>query len=99
GQSSRVTCVVNFCGPTDMIAPLMQGDAAKTDDPAVKGLIGGPIQEKLDVAKAASPLTYVTSKAVPIMTVHGTKDMRVNYTNAEKLDAAMKTSGASTLLI
>jgi len=99
GQSSRVTCVVNFCGPTDMIAPLKQGEDAKVDDPAVAGLIGGPIQEKLDVAKAASPLTYVTSKAVPIMTVHGTKDMRVNYTNAEKLDAALKSAGTVTLLV
>ena len=28
-------CVANYCGPTDMAAPLMQGDAALKDDPAV----------------------------------------------------------------
>lgn len=98
-QSSRVTCVVNVCGPTDMVAPLMQGEAAKGDDPAVSGLIGGRVSEKLDVAKAASPLTYVTSRAVPIMTIHGTKDARVNFNNAEKLDAALKQAGTTSLLI
>lgn len=97
--SSRVTCVVNVCGPSDLNAPLMQGDAALRDDPAVSGLIGGSLKDKADVAKAASPLTYVTSDAVPIMTIHGTQDMRVNFTNAEKLDAALKKAGASSLLI
>ena len=98
-QSSRVTCVVNVCGPTDMASPLMQGEAAKNDDPAVSGLLGGKVSEKLELAKAASPLTYVTSDAAPIMTIHGTKDMRVNFTNAEKLDAALKQAGAVSLLI
>jgi acetyl esterase/lipase len=98
-QSSRVTCVVNVCGPTDMAAPLMQGEAAKTDDPAVSGLLGGKVSEKLELARQASPLTYVSADAAPIMTIHGTQDMRVNFTNAEKLDAALKKAGATSLLI
>jgi acetyl esterase/lipase len=96
---SNVTCGVNYCGPTDLATPLMQGDAALKDDPAVSQLIGGSIKDKLDVAKAASPLTYVTKNAVPFLTAHGTKDMRVNYTNATNLDAALKKVGASSLLI
>lgn len=99
GVSSAVTCVINFCGPTDMAAPLMQGDAGKTDDPAVKGLVGGPLKEKADVVKATSPLTYVSNKAVPIMTVHGTADARVNYNNAEKLEAALKQAGTVHYLV
>lgn len=98
-QSSAVTCVVNFCGPTDMAAPLMQGEAAKVDDPAVAGLVGGPLKEKADAVKQASPLTWVSSKAVPIMTVHGTNDLRVNYNNAEKLEAALKKAGATHYLV
>ena len=99
GQSSAVTCVINFCGPTDMAAALMQGEAAKTDDPAVRGLVGGPLKEKADVVKATSPLTYVSKQAVPIMTVHGTADARVNYNNAEKLEAALKQAGTTHYLI
>jgi acetyl esterase/lipase len=98
-QSSRVSCVVNVCGPTDLALPLMQGEQAKTDDPAVSGLLGGKVRDKLDLAKEASPLTYVTAEAVPIMTLHGTQDMRVNFNNGEKLDAALKKVGATSLLI
>jgi len=97
--SSKVTCVINRCGPTDMAAPLMQGEAALKDDPAVSGLLGGSIKEKLAEAKAASPLTYVSKDAVPFLTAHGTMDMRVNFTNATNLDAALKKAGASSLLI
>jgi acetyl esterase/lipase len=98
-QSSNVRCVVNICGPTDMGAPLMQGAAAKVDDPAVAGLVGGPLKDNADKVKACSPLTYVSKTAVPIMTVHGTADMRVDFTNAVKLEEAMKKAGASHLLI
>ena len=96
---SGVTCVVNFCGPTDMGAPLMQGEAAKKDDPAVAGLIGGPLAENADKVRASSPLTYVSKSAAPIMTVHGTNDARVHFSNAEKLDAALKRAGAVSLLV
>lgn len=98
-QSSAVTCVINFCGPTDMAAPLMQGEAAQTDDPAVSGLVGGPLKEKADAVRQASPLTWVSKDAAPIMTVHGMKDARVNYNNATKLEAAMKKAGATHYLV
>ncbi len=97
--SSKVTCVINLCGPSDLTVPLMQGDAAKKDDPAVTGLIGGSLKDRLEVAKQASPLTYVTKDAAPFLTVHGTKDLRVNFTSAVNLDAALKKAGASSLLI
>jgi len=97
--SSRVACVINFCGPQDMGAPLMQGEAAKTDDPAVAGLVGGPLAEHAEAVKECSPLTYVSKKAVPIMTVHGTNDARVDYKHAEWLDAAMKKAGATSYLV
>jgi acetyl esterase/lipase len=98
-QSSRVTCVINFCGPQDMGAPLMQGDAAKKDDPAVSGLFGGPLADHADAVKAASPLTYVSKSSVPTMTVHGTNDLRVDYKHAEWIDAALKKAGVESLLI
>lgn len=95
--SSRVTCVVNVCGPTDLTTALIPGST--TDDPLVRNLIGGELRHKMDVAIAASPLTYVTAHAVPVMTIHGTRDLRVSFTNAEKLDAALKKVGATSLLI
>ena len=97
--SSRVTCVANYCGPTDMASPLRQGEAALKDDPAVAGLLGGPIAEKAAEAKASSPLTYVGAGKPPFLTAHGTKDMRVNFTNATKLHDALTKAGNSSILL
>ncbi|MEO6739115.1 MAG: alpha/beta hydrolase [Chthoniobacteraceae bacterium] len=97
--SSKVTCVVNVCGPQDMASPLMQGEAALKDDPAVAGLLGGSLKEKAAEAKACSPLTYVHAGAPPFMTLHGTKDMRVNFTNATRLQEALTKVGSPTILI
>ena len=97
--SSKVTCVANYCGPTDMASPLMQGDAALKDDPAVAGLLGGSLKDKAAEAKAASPLTFIHAGAPPFLTAHGTKDMRVNFTNATKLHDALTKSGNSSILL
>lgn len=100
GQSSRVHCVINFCGPIDLTLPL-------SDDPQIRavtngllsGLIGGPRDENLAALKAASPLTYVSPQTVPIMTIHGTNDTIVGYQHAELLDAALKKAGGTSYLI
>jgi acetyl esterase/lipase len=97
--SSKVNCVVNYYGPTDMASPLMQGDAALKDDPAVAGLLGGPIAENAAKAKECSPLTYVHAGTPPFLTVHGTKDMRVNFNNATKLHEALGKVGSPSLLL
>jgi len=97
--SSKVTCVANYCGPQDMASPLMQGEAALKDDPAVAGLLGGPLKEKAAEAKASSPLTYVHAGAPPFLTAHGTKDMRVNFTNATRLHEALTKAGDSSILL
>ncbi|MEO6785602.1 MAG: alpha/beta hydrolase [Chthoniobacteraceae bacterium] len=97
--SSRVTCVANFCGPQDMASPLMQGEAALKDDPAVVGLLGGSLKEKAAEAKACSPLTYVHPGAPPFLTAHGTKDMRVNFNNATRLHEALTKAGDSSILL
>ncbi|MGB3120772.1 MAG: alpha/beta hydrolase [Verrucomicrobiales bacterium] len=101
GMSSRVTCVVNICGPQDMTKPLMRAadGTPVADDPAVSPLLGGPVTQKLDLAKAASPLTYVTPDDAPFLTAHGTKDARVDFRNAEWIDAALKKAGVPSLLV
>lgn len=101
---SAVTAVINFCGPSDFTKPLMQGDAAKVDDPAVAGVLGGPIKEHLDAANQASPVWHLENKTAkgklpPIMTVHGTDDGRVDFKHAEMLDAALKKAGGDSIVI
>jgi dipeptidyl aminopeptidase/acylaminoacyl peptidase len=77
----------------------MQGEAAKQDDPAVSGLLGGTLAAKAAEAKAASPLTHVRKGAPPFLTAHGTKDMRVNFNNATKLHEALTKAGNPSILV
>jgi acetyl esterase/lipase len=95
--SSAVQAVVNLFGPTD----LMHGDWEKNVEPVVVDLLGGPVAEKKDLAKQASPLTYVRegSKLPPILTFHGTNDRTVPYIHATKLQQALDGVHASSKLV
>ncbi len=96
-QSSRVACVVNFCGPTDFMAigKLLKGDAVA----AVSALLGGPIDQKADAAKQASPVTHVSKDDAPILIVHGTADNVVPFSQAEVFYQALKKAGVDATLV
>jgi acetyl esterase/lipase len=98
GHSSRVACVVNFCGPTDFTAILERMPAG--DAPAaVTALLGGTLAEKRDEAKAASPVTWVSKDAPPFLHVHGTDDKTVPIGQAERLHAALRKAGVDSTLV
>lgn len=98
-QPCHVACVVNYCGPSDLHSPLFVGENAKKPDPAVVALLGGPPADLADRAKEASPVTYVTRDSPPVLTLHGTKDLRVDFKQAEIIDAAYKKAGAASFLV
>ncbi|QDT63794.1 alpha/beta hydrolase fold domain-containing protein [Calycomorphotria hydatis] len=93
-QSSRVNCVVNFYGPTDFLT--MGRDTANTAEAL---LLGGAVPEVPDVAKAASPLTYVSKDDPPFLHMHGTKDPLVPYAQAVTLHEALVNAGAPSILV
>jgi acetyl esterase/lipase len=97
-RSSRVACVVDFCGPSD----LPNFFKAKNDGGArrpIVGLLGGTVEEKAAEAVAASPVTYVTKDDAPILIVHGTEDFLVPIAQAETLyDAARKAGVEATFI-
>ena len=99
--SSRVQAVVNLCGPEDFTQALMFDKDSQPiwKDDAVSGLLGGNAQEKAVEAKAASPVTYVSSDDPPFITFHGTKDQRVAYRHAETIHAALQKAGVTSLLV
>jgi len=97
GVSSRVRCVVDFCGPTDFLAAKrIQGGREPS---AVSGLLGGPLDEKKAEAKPASPITYVSPDASPILIMHGTDDTTVPFQQAELFNAALREAGADVTLV
>lgn len=88
-QSSRVTCVVNYYGPSD----LTRSYGKSVDAAEVLPLwLGGDVSQERRRHILASPLYWVTPHAAPTLLIHGTKDPYVHYEQAEwmrdRLEAA-----------
>lgn len=85
-QSSRVQAMADFFGPQDFIL-------RSTDQPAItdrKGglvydLIGGAVKENPELARKASPVSYVTDDDPPLIIVHGTLDPQVHMNQSQRL--------------
>ena len=61
-------------------------------------LLGGPIGQHLDAARAASPVTYVREDAPPFLLQHGAEDTWVPVDQSVRLTEALKAVGASVEL-
>jgi acetyl esterase/lipase len=101
-QSSRVTCVVNYFGPQNFLTMVKQEStidrsAGKEYPEAL--LLGGPVQEKEDVARQASPVTWVSKDDAPFLTAHGTEDPLVPYAQGEEIHAALQKAGVESHLL
>lgn len=99
--SSRVQAVCNFFGPSDLtrIEDI-------SDDPVqirhahevVEQFLGGPVQDNMDKAKAASPALHVTKNAPPFLIVHGEQDPTVPLRQSEILANALRQAGVEVNL-
>jgi acetyl esterase/lipase len=101
GVSTKVTCVLNFCGPTNFLTFGGKGsdiDPEKTGN-AVSKLLAGPVSKQQAVAKAASPITYVSKADPPFLHIYGTKDNLVPYAQVLEFDAALDKAGVSSTLL
>lgn len=99
-QSSRVQAVVDYYGPTDLIAmcktPGSQRHAA-AGSPESK-LLGGPVLEQQKQASLADPLTYIDAEDPPYFIVHGADDPVVPKEQSKLLHAALEKAGVSSTL-
>ena len=87
GTDSSVQCVVDQFGPTELLT--MGGTHDNPDSPEAD-LIGGPVQEHQDLARQASPITYVKPNLPPFLVIHGDQDGVVPFNQSERLAAALK---------
>jgi acetyl esterase/lipase len=95
-QDSRVVCVVNQFGPSDLSDTSEANDAAKS---MVAKLLGGRPEDVPDVARAASPLAHITQDDAPVMCIHGTADQLVPYSQSTKLDEACRKAGVECVIV
>jgi acetyl esterase/lipase len=102
GVGSGVTCVLNRFGRLNFLAE-PAARSAPTQAEALAGrlrlLFGGPLEERTAVARAASPLTYLSADDPPVLTVHGTADGVVPIAQAEEFHAAARRIGARHELV
>jgi acetyl esterase/lipase len=93
--------VANFCGPANFLTFPGQGSQIHEDDPMgpLARFFGGPMSDHLDLAKAASPVTYITENDPPFLHIHGTNDELVPYGQAREFDAALEKSGVSSIML
>lgn len=102
GQSSRVTCVVNFFGPSNFLTMVAQKSSVdrspKRKYPEAL-LLGGPVQDLEQAARQASPVTWISKDDPPFFTAHGTKDPVVPYAQGEEIHRKLKEAGLNSLLV
>ncbi len=100
-QSSRVQCVVDFYGPSDLTnatpaAPQTGGQ--KYVAQVLHDLLGGTPQDSPALARAASPLFSVDAKSAPTLIITGTDDPLVRPDQSERLADALRAAGVEVTL-
>jgi acetyl esterase/lipase len=89
GQGEQaIQAVVNWYGAVDL-------DFRDSTDPSTSPavLLGGPISERRDFARWASPLNRVHPGAPPFLNMHGTEDTIVPFSQSERLTGALRAHG------
>ncbi len=103
-EKSDVQAVCDWCGPGNLLTlheqagPKDQLDNDSEDAPVTK-FLGGQAKEKKELARAASPVTYLKpGLKVPCLIMHADKDPVVPYAQSRELYEAWKKTGAPVRL-
>jgi acetyl esterase/lipase len=93
-EELKVAAIINWFGITD-VGDLLEGPNQQTY--AVTWL--SSLTNRDEIAKRASPLTYVRSGLPPILTIHGDADTVVPYSHATRLHEALTKAGVANQLL
>jgi len=101
-KSSAIQCGIDWFGPTDLPAydPSLPTPDVQRENPdsVIAQLLGGPVSQKLDLAKRASPVNWVTKDAAPLLIMQGTADPLVPPDQSRRLAEKLKAAGADVTL-
>ncbi len=90
----KIKCVLDFYGPSDFIMLANSPDTSINNDRnAVSVLLGAMPLKRPDIAKKASPVTYIDKNDPPFFIVQGEKDESVPNTQSIILSSWLKTVG------
>jgi acetyl esterase/lipase len=94
-RSFNIKAVVDFYGPAELI--LFPGSNDEKSPESI--LIGAAPLARPDLAKAASPVTYVDKNDPPFLIIHGEKDELVSTKQSQLLSAWLRVVGVQNELI
>lgn len=97
-QSARVQAVCDYYGPVEFLLGTYPANDRGAASP-VGRLLGGPVDERKDVARQASPLTYINADDPPVLIVHGDLDKTVSIKQAEMFEEALKKAGVDVTFV
>jgi len=100
-QDSRVSCVINFCGPADFLTFGGKGSRIDPEDKAsaIGKLLGDAVSRVPEIARAASPVTYISADDPPFLHIHGSNDELVPYAQVQEFDAALEAAAVSSTVL
>ncbi len=90
--------VVDFYGPSDLISMVMCKEGNQDKSPEAM-LIGANPLDRPDLAKAASPITYLDKGDPPFLIIHGEKDESVPVNQSKLLSSSLKSFSVKNELI
>jgi acetyl esterase/lipase len=98
--SFKIRCVVDFYGPAELIALASNPDTAFNNgrDP-LSLLLGAKAVDRPDLAKRASPVTYIDPKDPPFLIIQGEKDESVPNTQSIIFHSWLTLTGVKAQLI
>ncbi|QDA36182.1 alpha/beta hydrolase (plasmid) [Paracoccus liaowanqingii] len=102
GPTVPVRGVVSIYAPSDLIAmagPMLGGLDHDAPDAPANQLLGGEVRKHPDLARRASPVTYVSPDAPPFLLLHGDADRVIPFSQSVILDAHLRLAGIESDLI
>ncbi len=96
----KIRCMLDFYGPSDLVALGSSPDTSVNNERnPVSILLGALPFERPDLAKRASPVTYIDKYDPPFLIVQGEKDQSVPYTQSKMLSSWLTVTGVPNQLI
>ena len=101
---NRLAGAIDFFGPTDLLSMQAQApddgtiDHDAPDSPESR-LVGGPVQERRELARSASPIEFVDPTDSPLLVIHGDRDRLVPFQQSEEFVKVIRESGGSVVFL
>lgn len=95
-QSSRVQAVVSYFGPTDLCEKTWGKDL---EEKVLAPFVGAAFDEKPELYKKVSPVTYVNKGAPPFLFFHGSKDTLVAPRHSRVMCDKLQAAGGSAKVV